>query len=92
MRSFLINGAAYCRIDQLAVGQRVDLEGDQIADPETYAADGDTSASQHPEFEFEFEVVSEIERETAGCFCVYFESGFACGFPPDHAVAVDGEQ
>jgi len=81
-----------CRIDKLRVGQRVDLEGDVFADPETYAADGDASHSQHPEFQFEFEVVAAITRETEDCICVDFESGFCCGFESDHEVDVDGEQ
>ena len=68
----------------LRIGQRVDLEGDVIADP------GDKS--DHPEFAYEFEVVELIERETEDCVCVYFESGLTCGFPVDHDVDVDPEQ
>ena len=68
----------------LRIGQRVDLEGDVIADP------GDKS--DHPEFAYEFEVVETIERETEDCVCVYFESGFTCGFPVDHVVNVDPKQ
>lgn len=79
------------RVDQLIVGQRVDLEADEIADPE-YAATGDPDTSEHPSFQFEYEVVSEIAHETDECMVVYFESGFACGFPPDHTVEIDPEQ
>ena len=71
----------------LRIGQRVDLECDPIADP---GNDGDKS--DHPEFAYEFEVVESIERETEDCVCVYFESGFTCGFPVDHDVDVDPEQ
>lgn len=77
------------KISELYIGQRVDLEGDSIADPDTALKMGSTA---HPEFEFEFETVMEIERETANCILVVFESGFSCGFPPGHMVDVDGEQ
>ncbi len=90
-RTVLIEGAAKRRIDLLKVGDRVDLEADAIADPE-YHASGDPMASSHPEWQFEFERVLEIERETADCIRVDFESGFSCGFPPDHLIDVDGEQ
>ncbi len=86
-----------CRIDQLRIGQRVDLEGDMFADPEYYLAaqDGEESPefnSEHPEWQFEFEKVLAVEIETDECTRVDFESGFSCGFPPDHEVDVDGEQ
>lgn len=81
------DGRAVCRVDALRLGQRVDLEADSIADP--HGADGD---GDHPEFAFEFETVAEIERESAECIRLDFESGFSCGFPPDHEVDVDGEQ
>jgi len=68
----------------LRIGQRVDLECDPVADP------GDES--DHPEFAYEFEVVKSMERETEDCVCVYFESGFTCGFPVSHDVDVDPEQ
>lgn len=68
----------------LRIGQRVDLECDPVADP------GDKS--DHPEFAYEFEVVESMERETEDCVCVYFESGFTCGFPVDHDVDVDPDQ
>lgn len=83
-RTLLIEGVARRYVRDLAAGDRVDLEGDVIADPE--------GGDDHPEFAFEFEVVASVERETPDCYCVYFESGFACGFPPDHLVDVDGEQ
>lgn len=80
-RIVMVNGAAKCRIDQLRVGDRVDLEGDQYADP----------GHDRPDFQCEFQVVSEIEHETAYCVVVHFDN-FSCGFPPDHMVDVDGEQ
>lgn len=86
-RTAWIDGAAKRRVDQLRPGDRVDLEGDAIADPYENPED-----SEHPEFQFEFERVLEVERETPDCIRVDFESGFSCGFPPDHLVDVDGEQ
>lgn len=86
-----IAGVGKCRVDALRIGQRVDLELDIFADPE-YVVSNNPDDSMHPEFQFEFEVVAEIDRETADCICVYFESGFSCGFPPDHLVDVDSEQ
>lgn len=89
MTAHMSQGAVVCRVDQLRPGQRVDLEGDPIADVMYDAA---TCESPHPEFQFEFEVVTAVDLETPGCILVTFESGFACGFPPDHEVDVDGEQ
>ena len=79
------------RIDLLQIGQRVDLEGDIIADPD-YAVSGNPQASEHPEFQFEFETVVAITHESFDCMRIDFESGFACGFPPDYEIEVDGEQ
>jgi hypothetical protein len=79
------------RIENLRIGQRVDLEGDLFADTLYYEAD-DPGASDHPEFQFEWETVAAIERETGECIRVDFASGFSCGFPPDHEVDIDGEQ
>jgi hypothetical protein len=86
-----------CRIDALRIGQRVDLENDLYADPGGYesAQAGEESRSEHPEFEYAFEVVMEITIEphdTDPVTVVAFESGFTCGFPPDHLIDVDGEQ
>lgn len=81
------------RVDHLRPGDRVDLENDCFADPDGYVTGG--QHTQHPEFQFEFEVVLHSEFETfepEGCICVYFESGFACGFPADHWIDIDGEQ
>ena len=87
----LVDGMPHCRIDALRIGQRVDLEGDMFADPDYYAS-GDPDTSEHPEFQYEFEVVAAVEPETPECTLAIFESGYACGFPPDHLVSVDGEQ
>ncbi|TPI86404.1 hypothetical protein [Mesorhizobium sp. B2-8-9] len=82
------NGNAQRLISELRVGDRCDLEGDIFADPIFDAS----TISEHPEFQFEFETVLAIERETSDCIRVDFESGFSCGFPPDHWLDVDGEQ
>lgn len=80
-------------VTDLRPGDRVDLQNDPFADPDGLASSNDdASTSQHPEFEFEFEVVLAVVRETDDYIRVDFESGFSCGFPPDHAIEVDGEQ
>ncbi len=78
------------RIDALRIGQRVDLAGDTIADPVGYATKG--IETNHPEFLFEYEIVSDIVSEGPDCIVVTFESSFSCGFPPDHRVDIDPEQ
>jgi len=95
-RTQFIDGKAKRYVRDLREGDLVDLENDMYADADAWAAfkngeDGDAVRS-HPEFEFEFQTVSWIERETEDCISVSFESGFSCGFPPDHLVDVDGEQ
>lgn len=84
-------GVARCRIDSLRIGRRVDLEADPVADPDYYAS-GDPATSEHVEFQYEFEVVAAIERETADCIRIDFASGFSCGFAPDYEIDVDPEQ
>lgn len=74
------------RVDQVRIGQRIDLEGDLYADP---VAPGQNRASNHPEFEFEYEVVSGFTVESSECILLEFESGFACGFPPAHGLETD---
>jgi hypothetical protein len=68
------------RVRDLDYGDRVDLQGDAIADN-----------GEHPEFEFEYERVLVIQRETKNCYVIEFESGFTCGFPIDHEVTVSTE-
>lgn len=92
-RDRFINGNAQRRVDALRIGDRCDLEGDIFADACGGTDDGYAMGdSEHPEFQFEFETVAEIEHETADCIRVDFESGFSCGFPPGHWLDVDGEQ
>ena len=69
------------RADQARVDDRIDLQGDPIADP----------TNDNAEFQFEFARVTEIERETPTCIVLYTTQG-AFGFPPDHWLDVDGEQ
>lgn len=64
------------RIDQLVIGDMVDLQNDPFADN-----------GNHPEFEFEYATVCEMERETPSCMMVCFDS-IACGFPPAHMVTL----
>jgi hypothetical protein len=66
------------RISELVVGDYVDLEGDEFADPK----------HDHPYFESEYEVVECIEKESKNCICVHFENSNPVGFPPDHLVSV----
>lgn len=63
-------------------GDYVDLERDLFADSI------DPAATDHPEWESEYEIVAEVERESLGCIRVDFESGFSCGFPLYHQVTV----
>ena len=67
------------RADALRPGDICDLEGDAYADP----------ACTHPAYVFEYATVCEVERETADCVAVSFESGPTIGFPPDHEVKRD---
>lgn len=85
-----VDGHVQRRVDMLKIGDRVDLENDIFADPCAKNSLG-LGDSEHPEFAYEFQTVHEIEQESADCICVYFDN-FACGFPPDHWIDVDGEQ
>lgn len=64
-------------VSELKPGDLVDLEGDTFADK-----------SKHPEFEFEFQEVMQIDPETPDCTAVYFSGGACVGFPPSHIVPV----
>lgn len=66
---------AMIRAGDLRPGLLVDLENDAYADN-----------GQHPEFEFAFETVATKLLEGPDCVLIEFESGFACGFPPDHEL------
>lgn len=74
-------GHAQRRVAALKIGDRVDLEADEYADP----------TNDNPSFPFEFSVVQQIEQETPQCTVVNFD-GFTCGFPPDHWIDIDAEQ
>jgi hypothetical protein len=69
-------------VSNLQSGDMIDLFGDAFADPNK-----DPSRS----FKFEFETVLEVKQETHDCFRVDFESGFSCGFPPNHEVRIGFE-
>ena len=78
--------ASVKRVENLQLGEFVDLEADAYADPNgngSLTEDGDYHG-----FEFEYEVVEHVEKETDTCTRVDFESGYSCGFPPWHLVAV----
>lgn len=76
-------------ICDLVPGDKVNLEADEYADPECYICNWEEC--KHPEFHFEYEIVGYAEQETDDCICVYFESGFSCGFPLDHKVYVEAD-
>jgi hypothetical protein len=73
---------AYAKIQDLLPGDFVDLFNDKFADPNS------TPDKGFKGFEFEFEIVLEVVPETATCTRIDFESGFSCGFPPDHQVKI----
>ncbi len=64
----------------LLSGDLIDLAGDNYADPDN----GDA------EFEFEYVVVSHVERETPDCVLVSFENGRSFGFPTNCRFQVFG--
>jgi hypothetical protein len=67
-------------ISDICIGDQLDLENDPIADN-----------GEHPEFEFDYEIVLDIEPEP-GCIRIDFESGFSCGFPVTHVFKINPEQ
>lgn len=90
-RTVLIDGVAKRRADQIRPGDRLDLEGDAIADPSW--REDDPLASDHPEFAYEFERVLHIGGfGPKSGIRLDFESGFVCWFPHGHLIDVDGEQ
>ena len=64
------------RAADLMPGDLVDLEDDPFADN-----------GEHPEFEFEFCEVIDVERETPDCVRVDFDN-YSCGFPVDHELEI----
>jgi hypothetical protein len=67
-------------VRDLMVGDRIDLEGDPYADPD----------SDHPAYECEYAVVCEIIRETQSCTVIHCEGGPSIGFPPEHLIPYGG--
>jgi hypothetical protein len=63
------------KVSDLQVGDMVDLQGDRFADP----------MHSHIEYECEYAMVQDLERETPECICVYFDSN-AVGFPLNHEL------
>ena len=67
------------QIRDLQIGDRVDLENDRYANPNI----------DHPLYEFEMAVVSDVAPETPTCTAVTFEDGTQVGFPPNWYVEID---
>ena len=72
--------ATFKKISGLRPGDYVDLEGDKFANPDSDPGNA---------YEFEYQIVAAIERETPTCTRVDFEGGPSVGFPPDHEVKID---
>lgn len=62
------------RVDEVMVGDMIDLEGNPYLDGWDY-----------PEFEFVFASVEEIEQDGATCIVLHTSEG-SFGFPPDHLI------
>lgn len=65
----------------LQPGDLVDLQDDTYADK-----------NKCPAFEYEYQIVEAVERETHCCVAVHFEGGPVIGFPPEHLLRVSGEK
>lgn len=92
MKDNCIDGVVRRRIDQVRIGDRLDLQNDMFADSTAHETDG--AETDHPEFEFEFATVEAIELEphdTDPCIVLHTSQG-SFGFPPDHWIEVDGKQ
>ena len=85
-------GRAQRRVRDLRPGDRVDLQNNEFADPEGFAADGGpgfmSEKCQSNGWAYEFAEVMAVEDEGADCVCVTFVDGFTCGFPPDHSLEI----
>jgi hypothetical protein len=68
-------------------GDRLDLEGDQFADPN---GNGIGESGDFYAFEFELAEVEEVERETADCIVIHTSLG-SFGFPPDHMIKEEND-
>lgn len=82
------DGVTYCRADQIIVGDALDLEGDMITDPDTYA---DPDNGEPSRFEFELSEVHEIEFEAHDLepVIVLHTSDGSFGFPIDHEIQIE---
>lgn len=69
---------AKTRVDQVKVGDLLDLSGDKYADQN----------DDNIIFECELQAVCQIEQETPDCIVLYIEGGAGYGMPPDHLVDV----
>ena len=65
-------------MQELQIGDVVDLEGDRFADP-----DGSNDF-----LKYELVTIEDIERETGDCTCIYFQDFDAVGFPVDYMLDV----
>lgn len=63
-------------VSDIKVGDLLDLQGDTFADN-----------GNHPEFEFEYQPVYEIEKESADCIVLHCDN-FSCGFPPNYFIEI----
>jgi hypothetical protein len=75
------------RADQVQEGDRLDLEGDQFADP---SGDGIGESGHFYGFEFELAEVESVEVETPDCIVIHTSLG-SFGFPPDHNIKQEGD-
>ncbi len=71
------------RVIDLVAGDKVDLQGDEYADPDP---DNDK-----PHFEYEYQVVMGLEHENEECVRVDFEHT-SVGFAPDHRVTIEDKE
>ena len=76
----MMEGAAKIQARNVQFGDRLDLEGDSIAD-----------LGNDPRFMSEFMEVMGAELETENCIRIDFD-GFSCGFPVYHLIAIDLEE
>ena len=63
------------QVKDIKIGDRLDLAGDNYADPD----------NSNTFFECQYVEVTDLENETPNCICIYTEAG-AFGMPPDHLV------
>lgn len=79
-------------VKQLKIGDLVDLQNDEFADPVGFALpDSPSDTCQNNGWESEYATVREIEKETDTCILIYFDN-FSCGFPPQHLIKTNTDQ